>query len=104
MYLSDYKIIVYDGLSPDRVMFSGNSVSTKKLYLLYDEDKHYNVIINLKGASIYVMRVTLSMTLRINVTKLVPCALLHHPVRRIRLSILQHVTGGFSVRNVSAII
>ena len=103
-YFSDYKIIFYDGLNPGRVMFSGNSVSTKKLYLLYDEDKHYNVIINLKGASIYVMRVTLSMTLRINVTKLVPCALLHHPVRRIRLSILQHVTGGFSVRNVSAII
>ena len=36
VYLSDYKIIVYDGLSPDRVMFSGNSVSSKKLYLLYD--------------------------------------------------------------------
>ena len=50
-YLSDYKIIVYDGLNPDRVMFSGNSVSSKKLYLLYDSDsKHYNVITNLKGA------------------------------------------------------
>ena len=32
-------------------MFSGNSVSAKKLYLLYDEkDKHYNVITNLKAA------------------------------------------------------
>ena len=50
-YLSDYKIIVYDGLNPDRVIFSGNSVSAKKLYLLYDEkDKHYNVITNLKAA------------------------------------------------------
>ena len=28
-YLSDYKIIVYDGLSPDRLIFSGNSVSNK---------------------------------------------------------------------------
>ena len=50
-YLSDYKIIVFDGLYPDRVMFSGNSLSTKKLYLLYDRNnEHYNVITNLKGA------------------------------------------------------
>ena len=50
-YLSDYKIIVFDGLYPDRVMFSGNSLSAKKLYLLYDRDfEHYNVITNLKGA------------------------------------------------------
>ena len=50
-YLSDYKIIVFDGLRPDRVIFSGNSLSTKKLYLLYDADSgHYNVITNLKGA------------------------------------------------------
>jgi len=28
-YLSDYKIIVYDGLNPDRVIFSGNSLSNK---------------------------------------------------------------------------
>ena len=50
-YLSDYKIIVYDGLSTDRVKLSGNSVSSKKVYLLYDEkDKHYNLITNLKGA------------------------------------------------------
>ena len=48
-YLSDYKIIVYDGLSPDRVLFSGNSLSNKKLYLLYDSG-HYNVITNLEGA------------------------------------------------------
>jgi len=50
-YLLDYKIIVFDGLYPDRVMFSGNSLSAKKLYLLYDRDfEHYNVITNLKGA------------------------------------------------------
>jgi len=50
-YLSDYKIIVFDGLYPDRVMFSGNSLSAKKLYLLYDRDsRQYNVITNLKGA------------------------------------------------------
>ena len=50
-YLSDYKIIVFDGLNPDRVIFSGNSLSTKKLYHLHDRDSgHYNVITNLKGA------------------------------------------------------
>jgi len=50
-YLSDYKIIVFGGLYPDRVMFSRNSLSAKKLCLLYDRNNdHYNVIINLKGA------------------------------------------------------
>jgi len=50
-YLLDYKIIVYDYLNPDRVIFSGNSLSNKKLYLLYDTDSgHYNVITNLKAA------------------------------------------------------
>jgi len=48
--LSDYQIIVLDGLNPDRVMFSGNSISAKKLHLLYDRDnEHYNVITYLKG-------------------------------------------------------
>jgi len=47
-YLSDYKIVVFDGLNPDRVMFSGNSFSDKKLYLLYNADnRHYNVITNI---------------------------------------------------------
>jgi len=48
-YLSDYKFIVYDGLHPDRVIFSGNSLSNKKLYLLYDA-AHYNVTTNLKAS------------------------------------------------------
>ena len=95
-------------MSPDRIIFSGNSVSAKKLYLLYDEkDKHYNVITNLKAAmakSIYVICVTLRMTLHTNVTKLVPYVLLHHPVQRIRLRIVLLATGSFSVRNVSRII
>ena len=37
-HLSDYKIVVFDGLNPDRFMFCGNSLSTKKLHLLYDRD------------------------------------------------------------------
>jgi len=51
-HLSDYQIIVFDGLKPDRVMFSGKSRSAKKLHLLYDRDnEHYNLITNLKGAN-----------------------------------------------------
>jgi hypothetical protein len=49
-HLSDYKIMIYDGLSPDRLIFSGNSLSDKKLYLLYDSDTgHYYVITNIKA-------------------------------------------------------
>ena len=48
-YLSDYKIIVYYGLSPERVMFSGDSIPSKKLHLIYDSNLgHYNVITNLR--------------------------------------------------------
>ena len=50
-YLSDYKIVVFNGLNPDRVIFSGNSLSAKKLYLLYNVNtKHYSVITNIKAA------------------------------------------------------
>jgi len=43
--------MVYDALNPDRFIFSGNSLSNKKLYLLYDTDSgHHNVITNLKAA------------------------------------------------------
>jgi hypothetical protein len=50
-FLSGYKIIVYDGLSPGRLIFSGNSLSDRKLYLLYDSDSgHYNLITNIKAA------------------------------------------------------
>ena len=33
-HLSVYKYIVFDGLNTDRFMFSGNSLSTKKLYMI----------------------------------------------------------------------
>ena len=50
-YLSDYKIVVFDGLNPDRVMFTGNSLPTKKLYLLYNvNSRHYKLIANLEAA------------------------------------------------------
>ena len=50
-HLSDYKIIVFDVMNPDKLMFCRNSLSPKKLYLLYDRNfDHYKVITNLKGA------------------------------------------------------
>jgi len=38
---SDYKIIVFDGLNHDRVMYSGSSRSAEKLHLLYDRDNEH---------------------------------------------------------------
>ena len=50
-YLSDSKMVVFDGLNPDRVMFSENSFSDKKLFLLYNAGtRHYNVVTKLKAA------------------------------------------------------
>ena len=50
-YLSDYKIVVFNGLNQDRVMFSGNFLSGKKQCLRYNaETKHYSVITNIKAA------------------------------------------------------
>lgn len=47
--IPDNQIIVFDGLNSDRVKFTGNSISAKKLQLLYDRNKgHYNPITNLK--------------------------------------------------------
>jgi hypothetical protein len=47
-YLSTYKIIMDNGLSPGRVIFIGNSLSNKKLYLLHSAG-HFNVITNLEA-------------------------------------------------------
>ena len=67
-------------------MFSGNSLSTKKLHLLYDRNnQHYDVITNLRVLwrnSTYLTGVIIYMTIHTNVTKFVPCVLLHHPVLR----------------------
>jgi hypothetical protein len=92
-YLSEYKIIVYDGLSPDRLIFIVNSLSDEKLYLLYDSDSgHYNLITNIKAAMAkkYVTCMTPYMTTHINVTKLAPCVLLRRPVPKISLGIVIH--------------
>ena len=33
-YLSDYKIVVFNGLSPDKIIFTGNSVSRKIVFAI----------------------------------------------------------------------
>jgi hypothetical protein len=75
-YLSDYKSSVYDGFSYDILVFTGNSVSNKKLYLLHDANTgHCYVITNINltmDKRIFVMRATLFMKIRINVIKLLP--------------------------------
>ena len=80
----DYKIIVYDGLSPDRFIFSGNSLSNKKLYLLYDAG-YYDVITNSKAA------IAKKYTCEI---KLAPYVRRHHPVLKIKvLCFMEHVVS-----------
>jgi len=51
-FVSGCNIIVHDGLSHDRVIFERNSLSNKKLHLLYNADSgHINVITYLKTAT-----------------------------------------------------
>ena len=102
-----YKIIVFDGLSTGRFMFSGNSLWVKKL-LLYDRHTgHYRVIINCKivMAKQYIYNGCASpYDFKQKVTNFVPCVLLRHPVLKVKLSLVVHATGDFSVRNVSRIV
>ena len=102
-YLSDYKIVVYVGLSHDRAIFSGNSLSNKKLYLLY-ETGHYNVITSFKAAMAYVMHMW--HTLRLYTQRwqsLLPVGR-QNLVLKIGKIIVLHATGGFSVRNIFRIL
>ena len=94
-YLFGHKIIAYDGLSPDRVLFSVNSLSNKKFYLLYDSG-HFNVITNLKAAMAkrYICNaLTHCTTIHTSVTKLDPCVRRNNPVLKIGQSIVLHATG-----------
>ena len=102
-YLSGYKIIVYDGLSPDRVIFSGNSLSNMKLYLLYDSDSgHNNVITNLKAAVAKRYDCNACDTLHDITHKCDKACSLSKatPPGTKDQSTVVHATGGFSVRNV----
>jgi len=84
-------------------MFTGNSLSDIKLYLLYNvHTVHYNVITKLKTArhkSICITHVK-RYTIHTNVTKLAPCVQLNHSVIKTRPSIVVNATGGNSIRNV----
>ena len=96
----------YYGLKPDRVMFSGNSLSAKKLYLLYDVDCRHNVISNLRllwRRSTCITRVTLYDNTR-KCDKACSPIQLHHPLLKIRKGIVVHATVGFSVKNSFRII
>jgi len=83
---------VYDGLCPDMVLFSGNSLSNKKLYLLCDCG-HYNVITKIKAAmtkGTYLKACdTCDKTI---VIKLPSYVQQRHPVLKIGESIVLHTT------------
>jgi hypothetical protein len=50
-HFRDCKIVVYDVLKCDSIMFEGQVESSKRLHLLYDYvTRHYHVITNLTGA------------------------------------------------------
>ena len=95
-------------LITDRVMFSGNSLSAKKLYLLYNvNSRHYNVITNIRPemSKRYTCNdVTHYKTINTNATNFAPCVQLRHPVLKKGSSIVVRATGGFSVRNIFRII
>ena len=49
-HFRDYKIVVYQGLGCDDIMYEGQVDSSKHLNLLYDDvERHYDVITNLKA-------------------------------------------------------
>ena len=50
-HFREYKLVVYRGLSCDKIIFEGQVDSTKRLNILYDDvERHYHVIANLTGA------------------------------------------------------
>ena len=98
-------ILLFDGLYPDRVMFSGNSLSAKKLYLIYGwESEHYNVITNLKGAMAKTYICNGCDTLHYTQEWVCSLCTATPPVIEISPSIVVHVIGIFSVRSDSRII
>ena len=50
-HFHEYKIVEYEGLNCDRIMFEGQVVSSKRLNILYNDlTRHYHVIGNLTAA------------------------------------------------------
>ena len=96
---------MYSGLSADGVICSGNSLSNKNLYLLYDTG-HYNLITKLKAAMAkrYICNACDTLfEFTHKYDSLLPM-FSDYPVLKIGQIIVLHATGGFSVRNVFRII
>jgi hypothetical protein len=89
-------------------MFSGNSLTAKKLYLLYDRDSgHYNVITNFKGAMAkrYISNgCDMLYDYTYKCDKVCSLCTATSSLLKISPSIVVHVTDGFSARSVSGII
>jgi hypothetical protein len=50
-YFKEYRIVVYEGLNCEQIIYDGMGESQKRLNLLYDEvTRHYHVITSLTGA------------------------------------------------------
>jgi hypothetical protein len=50
-YFYEYRIVVYEGLTCDQIIFDGNNQTTKRLNLLFDQvTKHYHVITSITVA------------------------------------------------------
>jgi hypothetical protein len=61
-HFNDYRIVVYEGLTCDQIMFDGRTDSPKRIHLHFDElSRHYHVINNLTGAMAkkYVLRLAI---------------------------------------------
>jgi hypothetical protein len=52
-HFSEYRIVLYEGLNCDHIMYDGQFDSPRRINLLYDEEtKHYHVINSLTGAMV----------------------------------------------------
>jgi hypothetical protein len=50
-HFCDYKVVVYDGVNCDSILFEGQVESSQRLNLLYDDvTRHYHLITSLTGA------------------------------------------------------
>ena len=87
-YLSDYKIIVYGGLSPDRVILVEIPFRTRNCtsYVMLGTTMSLQTLMLQWPRGTYVTRVTHCTTLHTSVAKLAPCLRRHHPVLKISQS------------------
>jgi hypothetical protein len=60
-HFSEYRIVVYEGLNCNHIMYDGKVDSPKRINLLYDVKRHYHVINHVTGAMVkkYVLRLAI---------------------------------------------